>query len=133
MANNPHLSTVGRDDFLDQLNTAIGASGLLRLYDGTQPATADTALGAQVKLAELPLSATAFAAAASGSVAANAITSAAAGATGTCTWGTLTKADGTRVLDFSVGTSGADVNLNSVSIVSGATVSISAFTVSIAA
>lgn len=134
MANNPHLSAVGRNDLLDQINTALGASGLLRLYDGTQPTDADTALGAQVKLAELPLSATAFAAASGGSISANAITSdSAADATGTCTWGTLCTAAGVRVLDFSVGTSGADLNLNSVSIVAGAQVSVTSFTVSIAA
>lgn len=133
MASNLHLATVARNRFLDQLNTDIGASGRLRIYDGTQPTDANTALGAQNLLADLPLSATAFAAAASGQIAAAAITSANAGATGTATWGSFTTSAGTRVLDFSVGTATADLVLNSVAISSGASVAVSAFTLNIPA
>src|SRR6185503_21167946 len=103
MANNPHYSQANRHSFLDAITTSIGASGFLRVYDGTQPTNVATALGAQVKLAELALSAT-FAPAASGGVlTANAITTdASADATGTATWGTLTPSAGTRSVDFSV-------------------------------
>ena len=41
-------------------------SGLIKIYDGTQPATADTALGAQVLGVTLTFGATAFPAANSG-------------------------------------------------------------------
>lgn len=65
----------------------LANGGFLDIYDGAQPVTADTAVGAQVKLASLPLSATAFAGAVNGVATANAITSdASADATGTAAW-----------------------------------------------
>jgi len=119
---------------LDDINTAIGASGLLRIYDGTQPVDADTALGAQVMLAELPLSATALGSAAAGVATANAITAdASANAAGTASWFSLLTSAGVRIVDGSVGTSGADLNLNSVAITLGANVSVSALTLTLAA
>lgn len=134
MATNPHYSQANRHTFLDAITTSIGASGLLRIYDGAQPATVATALGAQVKLAELALSATFAPGAAAGVLTANAITAdASADATGTATWGTLTTAAGTRIADFSVGTSGADLNLNSVAITAGANVAVTALTITFAA
>jgi hypothetical protein len=130
MANSPRYKESDRNVFLDQIDTSIGASGLLRIYDGTQPTNVATALGAQVKLAELPLSATAFGAAAAGVLTANAITNdASADATGTAAWGTLTTSAGVRIVDFSVGTSGADLNFNSVAFQAGAQVSVSSFTI----
>jgi hypothetical protein len=54
--------------------TALLNSGILRIYSGTRPATADTALGAQVLLAECTLNATAFGAAANRVATANAVT-----------------------------------------------------------
>jgi len=134
VAQNIHIKLTLRNTMLDQVNSAIGASGLLRIYDGTQPADADTALGAQVKLAELALSATAFAAAASGSIVANTIADdTSADATGTATWATFTTSAGVRVLDVSVGTAGADINLNSVAIAVGAKVSVTSYHLDIAA
>lgn len=130
MANTPRYKESDRNVFLDSIDTSIGASGFLRIYDSTQPTNVATALGAQVLLAELPLSATAFGAAAAGVLTANAITTdASANATGTATWGTLTTSGGTRIVDFSVGTSGADLNLNSVSITAGGSVAVSSFTI----
>jgi len=130
VAANPHYAQANRHSFLDAITTSIGASGFLRIYDGTQPTNVATALGAQVKLAELALSAT-FAPAASGGVlTANAITAdASADATGTATWATLTTSAGVRVVDMSVGTAAADLILNSVSITVGANVACSAGTI----
>lgn len=112
-----------------------GGAGKLRIYSGTRAATVDTAIGAQVLLAELTFSATAFGAAttASPSVAtAAAITSdASADATGTATWFRIVSGAGTAIMDGNVGTSGEDLNLNTVSIVAGAVVSISAGTISV--
>ena len=131
---NPHYKESDRHVFLDSIDTSIGASGLLRIYDSTQPTNVATALGAQVKLAELALSATAFGAAAAGVLTANAISNdASADATGTATWGTLTTSAGVRIVDFSVGTSGADMNFNSVAFQAGATVSVSSLTITFAA
>lgn len=134
MANTPRYKESDRNVFLDSIDTSIGASGLLRVYDGTQPTNVATALGAQVKLAELPLSATAFGAAAAGVLTANAITNdSSADATGTASWGTLVTSGGTRIVDFSVGTSGADLNFNSVAFQAGAVVSVSSLTITFAA
>jgi hypothetical protein len=123
-------TTTLRNNQLDQITSAVGASGLLRIYDSTVPANVGTALGAQVKLAELTCNST-FAAAASGGVLTlNAITSdTSADATGTATFFRLTTSGGTAVIQGTVGTSGSDLNLNSTSIQSGATVSVSSFTI----
>lgn len=133
MANNPKITnaaaSAAADAVVDRCDLGAGAA-LLRIYDGTQPTTADTALGAQVLLAELTMSDPAFGAASNGVATASAITSdASANATGTATWGTIVESSGTpRIMDFSVGTASADLILNTTSIVSGATVAVSAFT-----
>lgn len=123
------LSTAVRNAMLDAITTQAGASALLRIYDGTRAASPATAIGAQVKLAELVCNAT-FAPASSGGVLTlNAIANATALASSTATWFRLTKADGTTVImDGSVATSASDLNLNSVAISSGATVSVTSAT-----
>ena len=129
MALNPKRSNACANAAADAV-TALANNGYLRIYDGTQAANADTAVGAQVLLAELRFGATAFGAAAAGVATANAITSdASANATGTATWFRVLKSDGTTVLwDGSVGTATADLILNSVAISSGASVAVSALT-----
>lgn len=117
------MSTTLRNARLDAITTAAGASALLRIYDGTRPATGGTAT---TLLAELTCNATFAPAASSGTLTLNAITAdSSANATGTATWARIVKSDGTtHVLDCSVGTSGADINLNTTSIVSGASVAV---------
>ncbi len=113
--------------------TALLNTGLLRIYDGTQATNANTALGTQVLLAQLTFGATAFAAAVAGVATANAITAAtSANATGTASWFRCLESNGTSVVfDGSVGTSGANLNLNSVAISSGAEVDVTSLTFSI--
>lgn len=105
-------------------------NGYLRIYDGVQATNADTAVGTQVLLAELRLNVTAFGAASNGVLTANALTAdSSANATGTATWYRCLKSDGVSVLcDGSVGTSNADLILNSVAISAGAAVSVTSFT-----
>tara|TARA_R110000868_G_scaffold328169_1_gene589069 strand:- start:410 stop:802 length:393 start_codon:yes stop_codon:yes gene_type:complete len=113
-------STTLRNARLDAITTAIGASGLLRIYDGTRPASGGTAT---TLLAQLTLSATFAPAAAAGVLTANAIGSdTSADATGTATWARLTTSAGAFVADMGVGTSGQEVTLNTVSIVIAGTV-----------
>jgi hypothetical protein len=112
------------------LDAGIGTttnSGFIRIYDGTIAATASTAVGAQVLLAELTLNADSFPAAASNALTANAITAdASANANGTASWFRMLLSNGTTVvMDGTVSTSGADLNLNTTTIVLGANVSIS--------
>lgn len=112
---------------LDAITAAAGASALLRIYDGTRPATGGTAT---TLLAELTCNAT-FAPAASGGVLTlNAITQdSSANATGTATWFRITTSGGTFVLDGSVGTTGSDLNLTTTSIVATQPVSVTSFTI----
>lgn len=116
------MSTTLRNARLDAITTAAGGSAKLQIYDGTRPATGGTAT---TKLAELTCNATFAPAASSGTLTLNAITSdTSADATGTATWARITTSGGTFVLDCSVGTSGADINLNTTSLVAGATVAV---------
>jgi len=129
MANNLKYSNVAANAACDAVVDLLD-DGYLRLYDGSQPATVDTAISTQTLLAELRLNATAFGAAAAGVATANAITQdSSANNTGTASWFRALKTDGTTaVIDGSVGTSGADCNINSTSIVSGAPVSCTSWT-----
>lgn len=132
MALNPRLTNRGANAAADAV-CALANSGLLRGYSGTQPATADTAISGNTLLFELTLNATAFGAAVNGVATANAITAdASANATGTCTWFRVLDSGGVDVTDNlwdgEVGVSGANLNLNTVSIVAGAQVSVSSFT-----
>lgn len=106
-------------------------SGLLRIYSGTRPTDADTALSGNTLLAELTFNSTAFGAASGGVITANAITSdSSADATGTATFARAFETGGsTAIADFSVGTSGTEVVINTTSIVAGAVVSCSACTI----
>lgn len=108
-------STTLRNARLDAITTAIGASGLMRIYDGARPASGGAAT---TLLAQLALSATAAPAAAAGVLTFNAITQdSSADATGTATWFRITTSAGTFVIDGSVSTSGSDLNLTTTSIV----------------
>jgi hypothetical protein len=129
MALTPRLSTAAANAAADAA-CALCNGGFFDLYDGTQPATADTAITSQVKLAHLTFGTPAFGAAAAGVATANAIgNDASADATGTATWFRAYKSDGTSaVFDGSVGTSGANLNLSSVSIIAGGTVGVTSFT-----
>lgn len=120
-------STALRNAMLDAITTAIGSNGLLRIYDGSRPASGGTAT---TLLAELALSTTAAGAASGGVLTFNSITQdSSANATGTATWFRVVTSGGTFVIDGSVGTSGSDLNLTTTSIVSGQPVSISSFVI----
>lgn len=128
MALNPKLANASANAAADAVARQLD-SGYLRIYDGTQPTDADTAVGAQVLLAELRFNATSAPAASGGVLTFNAFTAdSSANATGTATWFRALQSNGTSaVFDGTVGTSGANLNLNTTSIVSGAAVSVSSF------
>ncbi len=132
MALNPQLTNAAASAAANAVTALIdvGGAGFLRVYDGSQPATADTAIGAQVLLASLRFSATSFGSASNGVSTAAAITSdSSADATGTAAWFRIFAGNGTTgVLDGTVGTSGCDINFNTVSFVIGAAISVSALT-----
>lgn len=121
------LNTTLRNNRLDQITADIDGgvgAGLLRIYDGSRPATGGAAT---TLLAELTFSDPSAPGAASGVLTFSAITQdSSANATGTATWFRIVRSDSTFVLDGSVGASGsgADLELTSTSIVSGVAVSI---------
>lgn len=131
MAFNPKYAVTLKNARLDAISTALGTSALLNIYDGSQPASPDTAISSQVLLAQLTCNASAFAAAASGGVlTANAITAdSSANATGTASWFRLTTSGGTAKVDGTVGTSGTDAIINNTSITSGQSVSCTSLTI----
>lgn len=129
MALNPKFSNTCVNAKANAIGDALN-TGYIRIYDGSQPADADTAVSGQTLLAELRFAADAFGAAVAGVITANAITDdASANATGTATWARVLASDGTTVwFDGSAGTATANVILNTTSIVAGAVVSCSGLT-----
>jgi len=123
-------ATTLRNARLDAINTAANAgagAGLLRIYDGTRPATGGTAT---TLLAELTFSDPAFGAAGSGIITAASITQdSSANATGTATWFRVVDSSATFVMDGNVGTSGSDLNMTTTSIVATQPVSCSSFVI----
>lgn len=116
-----------RADLIDDAVNGGAGAGLLRIYDGSRPATGGAAT---TLLAELTFSDPAFAAASAGVLTADAITAdSSANATGTATWFRLVDSTATFVMDGNVGTSGSDLNLNSTSISTGQNVSVTSFVI----
>jgi hypothetical protein len=110
-------------------------SGYLNIYSGTVPANADTALSGNTLLATLTMAATAFGAAntSTGVATAGTITAdSSADATGTATFFRVMESGTTPgtvvVFQGTVGTSGAELNLSSTSIVATGTVSVTSLT-----
>jgi hypothetical protein len=129
MASNIKLAVATRNALGDALISAIGSAGLLKIYDGTQPAGPGTAVSTQTLLGTLTCASPFGSAASSGVVTAGSITQdSAADATGTASWYRLTTSGGTAIIDGTIGTSGADLNLNTTSIVIGGPISVSSFT-----
>lgn len=121
--------TTLRNAQLDAITTAVGSAGKLAIYDGTRPATGGTATN---KLAEFTLGSP-FAPAASSAVLSPTLpSSVTALLTGTATWYRITTSAAAFVIDGSVTATGGggDCQLNSTSISSGATVTITAHTIS---
>jgi hypothetical protein len=133
MASNLKYSTALKNAQQNAITSTLGANAVLNLYSGSQPASPDTAIGAQVLLASLTCNAT-FAPAASGGVLtlnsiSNGTGTAGAGAGTAATWYRLTTSGGTAHVDGTVGTSSADLIMTgSTNIATGQTVSVTGAT-----
>lgn len=119
-------STTLRNAQLDAITTAVGNAGKLRIYDGTRPATGGTAT---TLLAEFTLGSPFSGAASSASLSPTLPSNTTGAAAGTATWFRIVTSGGTFVIDGSVGTSGADCNLNTTTISVGVTVAVTGFTI----
>lgn len=124
------FATALRNNMLDQIKTSLDAgagAALIRIYDGTRPATGGTAT---TLLAELTCTDPSAGAAASGVLTFSTITQdSSADATGTATWFRMVDSTAAFVMDGNVGTSGSDLNLTTTAIVSTQPVSISSATI----
>jgi hypothetical protein len=129
------ISDAARNAACDAIVDLIdaGGAGALTIRTGAAPTnTGDADSG--TLLATLAMSATAFGSASSGVATAAAITSdTSVDATNTAAHFRIKSGGGTTVLQGSVGTSGADINFNSVSFVTGGTCAISSLTVTVPA
>ncbi|MDZ7922704.1 MAG: hypothetical protein U5M23_01305 [Marinagarivorans sp.] len=108
--------------------TAFGtryAAATLTIYSGTMPSTVDDSLSGNTALAVHTLAG--FAAAASASMAASAIADVAMAATGTATFARLVA--GAETAQMTVGTSGADIIVDSTAYIAGNTSKINSLTV----
>lgn len=111
-----------------------GAGSTAKIYTGTQATDPDTAVGAQTLLGTLTFATPAFGAAADAAPGGRATAGAiapdtSADATGTATWFRCATSGAVAHIDGSVGTSNADMILNTVSIVAGAEIAITSWTV----
>lgn len=128
MASNLKYSNGTRDAQQQGLITYAGSGAIIHLYDGTQPANANTAASGTL-LVTMAISGS-FGTDSNGTLTLGSVTSGTAVASGTAGYFRITKSDDTTVvMDGSVGTSGADMNLNTTTVASGQTVSITAGTI----
>jgi hypothetical protein len=119
------INVTTRNNILTQIENAIDAgvsAGALRIYDGVRPATGGTATNL---LVALPCTKPSASGIASAVLTFAAITTTNASLSGTATWFRFVDSAGTFVLDGSVGTSGADLNLTTTALVATQPVSIS--------
>lgn len=133
MANAPSITTAARNAAADAVVDLVdvGGTGTLRIYSGTAPADANAALSGNTLLAQLTMAATAFGTAAAGVATAAAITQdTSADATGTAAFFRVLSGAGTPlvIMQGEAGTTGSDLNLNSVAISAGTAVSVTSFT-----
>ncbi|HWD83315.1 MAG TPA: hypothetical protein VG497_30655 [Kribbella sp.] len=130
-----HISNAARSAAANaavDLVDAGPAGGKIRIYSGAQPAGPDTAIGAQVLLAELTMDATAaFGAAVNGvkTLDTTPVLSTSGLAAGTAAWFRMLDSNNVAVLDGSAGTSGTDLILNTTTISVGVTVEVTAGTI----
>jgi len=123
---NPKLSNLAANAEVDAL-AALLDGGTIEVRSGTQPTDADTAPPDGALLATLTFGTPAFGAGVAGVATANAITPGTAVATGTASWYRCKTSGAANVQDGSIGTSLANMILNSTGVVTGADVSLNSF------
>lgn len=132
MASALTYTTAVKNAMQDAITTQAGTSAVIRIYDGSAPASANAALSSNTLLVTLACSSAFAAGASSGVLTANAISSGTAVATSTPTFFRILKSDLTTVIaQGTAGATASDLNLSGLSggqIIIGGTVSISSLT-----
>jgi hypothetical protein len=120
------INTAVRNAMADAFGDLFN-NGALEIRTGASPGPGSAATG--TLLASITLPADAIAAASSGAAAKSGTWSdASADATGTAGYARLKSSDGLKVVDLSVGTSGADLNLDTLSLVAAGTFTVTTMT-----
>ena len=118
-----------RNNMLDEITAGVdqdAGAGNLLILDGARPATG----GAKTtQLAILALTDPFAAAAAAGVLTVGTINDDTSTVAGTATWFRIEDNSGDAIFDGDVGTSGSDLNLNSVAISAGGTVSVTSMVI----
>lgn len=116
------------DSLVDSLDDGAGAA-VIQIRTGTKPAGGPDVAATGTLLATLTFSDPAFGAAGSRTATANSITNdTSADATGTAAHARILDSNSLAKIDCDVGTSGSDINFNSVSFTAGDEVAITALT-----
>jgi hypothetical protein len=129
MSTTSKLTAARKNTMADALAASLN-SGYLRIYNGTEPATADTALSGNTLLAELRFNATAAPSAVAGLLTFNAITQDSSNdANGTATFFRAFRSNGTTVeFQGAVGATGTALVMSSTTITAGGTTAVSSLT-----
>ena len=129
MASNLKYSNGTRDAQQNGLITYAGTGAIISIYQGTQPANANTAISGQTLLVSLVVSGS-FGTDSNGTLTFSSVGNGTAVASGTASFFRIVKSDGTTVImDGSVGTSSADLVLNTTTIATNDTVAITSGTI----
>jgi hypothetical protein len=118
------VRTVLADAVCNSSTGQLAANGKIIIYSGTPPANADAALSGNVAIATI--TGLNFGAAASGVSTVSSSTADPGAVGGTAAFFRITTTGGTVVLQGACATSASDLNLNSLTIAAGATVSLNA-------
>ena len=119
--------TTLRTTRMTDIVTALGSGSKMRIYSGTRPATGGTETTVLAEIALVTPTA--------GTVTSGVLTitqplvDASANATGTASWARLMTSANAAVADMNVGTSGSDINFDSVGFVAAGNVSITSLTI----
>lgn len=129
MAHNVTLANAARNAVADAV-AALCDGGVLRVYDGIQPAGPGTAVTTQTLLAECTFADPAFSSAVAGVATAHTIADdPAADASGTATWFRIVGAGGSAVIDGTVGVGASfDCDVPTAVVVAGEAFSVSSLT-----
>lgn len=131
------VSNAARSALADALRALVDAgagAGKVRIYTASQPTGPDTAITSQTLLAEVTLADPSFGAASNGVVTLLGVPRTTTGlAAGTAAWFRMLDSNNVAIVDGAVGTSGAELNLNTLTISVGVSVEITTGTITMPA
>lgn len=119
------VDSAATDAAAAQLASDLGANAVIEIRTGTKPATPETAASGTL-LASVTIASWTAATGGTGTVTGSNPAAVTVAATGTAGHFRAKQSGGTAVIDGTVGTSGADLNLDSVSLVSGGSLDLGA-------